>query len=112
LAHLMRPLRPHAITRSVFRLEAPSRVALHCVTHNYLPALEESVAAVIGRRRVQIDLPTYDQGELFPHERRPGERRAIAAYGRLNPKYTFANFIVGAASQFAHAASKAVAAQP
>ena len=30
----------------------------------------------------------------------------------LNPRYTFSSFVVGASNQFAHAASRAVAAQP
>src|SRR5262249_55651367 len=52
-------------------------------------------------------------GELFPDTgRRRPDRRLRAVHAALNPKYTFANFVVGASNQFAHAASKAVATQP
>jgi len=34
------------------------------------------------------------------------------AIGRLNPKYSFENFVVSSCNQFAHAASRAVAEQP
>src|SRR5438445_11384688 len=58
-------------------------------------------------------LPLRSQGELFPNSaRRHAERRARPLLGALNPKYTFASFVVGASNQFAHAASKAVATQP
>src|SRR5947207_15156279 len=58
-------------------------------------------------------LPVRSQGELFPNSgARRAERRARALLGTLNPKYTFASFVVGASNQFAHAASKAVASQP
>src|SRR5690242_21456521 len=110
---LIRPLRPLAVTPAQFRLEAPNRLTLVCITDNYLEVLRESVAAVIGARQVLIDLPVRDQGELFPDPmRRRSERRARPLHAALNPKYTFASFVIGASNQFAHAASKAVATQP
>ena len=110
---LIRPLRPLRVTPTEFRLEAPNRLALVCITDNYLGVLQESVAAVVGPRQVHLDLPVLDQGELFPEPpRRRAGRRGQAVTTTLNPKYTFANFVVGASNQFAHAASKAVAGQP
>jgi len=83
------------------------------VNDRYLPVIQASVAAVLGPRQVVIQLPVRNQGELFPDSaRRRGERRARPLLAALNPKYTFANFVVGASNQFAHAASKAVASQP
>jgi chromosomal replication initiator protein len=72
------------------------------------------VVSVTGPRRVLIDLAIpREQGELFPHAPRPrGDRRARPFNATLNPKYSFDTFVVGASNQFAHAASKAVAAQP
>src|SRR5205823_13167361 len=91
---------------------APNRLTLVCVTDHFLGVLRESVAAVMGPRQVVIDLPTRDQGELFPDSgRRRGDRRARPSFP-LNPKYTSGSFVVGASNQFAHAASKAVATQP
>jgi len=112
LQNLILPLRPLAITPTEFRIEAPNKLALVCVTDNYLPALRESVALLIGPRQVMIELSSREQGELFPDLRRKPERKAMAARGGLNSKYTFADFVVGASNQFAHAASRAVASQP
>jgi len=110
LAQLIRPLRPLAVTPAEFRLEAPNRLTLVCITDNYLAVLRECVAAVVGPRQVLVELPVRNQGELFPSGR--ADRRARPLHSALNPKYTFANFVVGASNQFAHAASKAVASQP
>src|SRR5437867_5649341 len=110
---LIRRLRPMVVTPAQFHLEAPSRLVLHCVTDKYLPAIQAGVAAVLGPRQVVIQLLARNQGELFPDPaRRRAERRGRPLHGALNPKYTFANFVIGASNQFAHAASKAVASQP
>jgi chromosomal replication initiator protein len=113
LTQLIRPLRPLTVTPAQLRLEAPNRLTLVCITDNYLGVLRECVAAVMGPRQVQIDLPLREQGELFqdPATRR-SDRRQRALHTALNAKYTFASFVVGASNQFAHAASKAVASQP
>jgi chromosomal replication initiator protein len=101
------------LTPTELRLEAPNNLTLLCVTDNYLGELRESVSAVAGQRQVLIDLPARGQGELFPEGAgRRGDRRRKLLHASLNPKYTFASFVVGASNQFAHAASKAVATQP
>jgi chromosomal replication initiator protein len=112
LSELVHPLRPLTLTATELRLEAPSQRVLLCVNDNYLPALREAVAAALGPRQVVLELSSREQGELFPDpsRRRPARRAPGATL--LNPKYTFANFVVGASNQFAHAASKAVAGQP
>ena len=113
LTQLIRPLRPVLLTPTELRLEAPNNLTLLCVTDNYLGELRESVVAVAGQRQVLIDLPPRGQGELFPEgPGRRGDRRRKLLHATLNPKYTFASFVVGASNQFAHAASKAVATQP
>ena len=44
--------------------------------------------------------------------RRQWPRRAEIGIRTLNPRYSFAEFVVGSANQFAHAAAQAVANQP
>jgi chromosomal replication initiator protein len=113
VSQLIRPLRPRVLTPTEFRLEAPNKLALVCITENYLAPLREAVSIVVGPRQVLIDLPLRHQGELFPDPTRPrAERRARQPNGGLKANYTFANFVVGASNQFAHAACKAVATQP
>ena len=110
----IRPLRPSAITATAVRLQAPNKFLIDCVSDNYLLALRESVASVIGPRQVLFEVSENAQGELFPlrslgRPPSPGGRPTI---GTLVPKYTFANFVVGANNQFANATARAVARQP
>lgn len=113
LRELIRTLQPLALTPAVFRLEAPNRMVLSCVNDSLLPALRQAVADVVGPRQVLLDIAEREQGELFPDTlQRRIDRRALALRASLNPRYTFSTFVVGAANQFAHAASRAVATQP
>jgi chromosomal replication initiator protein len=107
---IIRRLQPVLLTDREIRLLAPSRLSLTYVTENLLGTLSEEVEEVVGRRLVVVDLSPEGQGELFPTDR--SDAQAKTWPGRLNPRYTFDNFIVGASNQFAHAASKAVATRP
>jgi chromosomal replication initiator protein len=55
----------------------------------------------------RLDLPT--EPALRPGTGSPGTRIEVA---RLNAKYTFESFVIGASNRFAHAAAVAVAEQP
>lgn len=113
LDELIRPLEPTTLTPAELRLRAPSRLVMLCVNDNLLPALRQAIAEVIGPRQVHLDLAVREQGELFPEALpRRVDRRSLALRAMLNPRYTFSSFVVGASNQFAHAASRAVAAQP
>lgn len=112
LNHLIRPLKLRAVSPTEVRLEAPNKLALVCITDNYLPTIRQVVDDLLGPRQVAIDLPLREQGELFPKPHRARSQERSRSDCGLIDKYTFANFIVGASNQFAHAASNAVANQP
>jgi chromosomal replication initiator protein len=58
-----------------------------------------------------LDEKSVDQvAELVPEE--VATPSPSSQYYRLNPRYIFENFVVGPSNQFAHAASRAVAANP
>ena len=110
LEGVVRRLQPLLLTDREMRLLAPSRLSLTHLTDDVLAQLRQCVTEVVGAREIVIGAGQPGQGELFPsHGRtRPVGRRS----GSLNPRYTFETFVVGASNQFAHAASKAVAARP
>jgi chromosomal replication initiator protein len=113
LDELLRPLRPIAVTPAEIRLQAPTRLVMLCVNDTLLPAIRQAVADVMGPRQVLLEVAPREQGELFPEALpRRVDRRMLAMRALLNPRYTFATYVVGASNQFAHAASRAVASQP
>ncbi|HKD66593.1 MAG TPA: chromosomal replication initiator protein DnaA [Candidatus Binataceae bacterium] len=103
-------------------LQAPNRFFRDWVNDRYLNDLRQCLSAEIGTD-VEIalvpSLPDNGKAAVPAQEAispRPAESRAAvpAAPGqcRLDARYTFDGFVVGASNQFAHAAAVAVARQP
>jgi chromosomal replication initiator protein len=109
----IRPLLPLAITSNAVRLQAPNKFFIDCLSEHHLAALRECVAEAIGPRQLVFEVNSNSQGELFPLRSfaRSGGKSSQPTIGTLVPKHTFANFVVGANNQFAHAAALAVAKQ-
>jgi chromosomal replication initiator protein len=113
--NFIRRLHPVAVRDRNLLIEAPSRSAVDFITKRYLNLIEEVLSQTAGAPvRVLLQPPGAVQQELFPLSMSspPAASAVRKRPSSLIPKYTFANFIVGASNQFAHAASKAVANQP
>jgi len=101
-------------------IEAPNRFFRDWVSDRYLELIGESLSAEAGQSvEVKLTLALPASGVLqepakrasppalpvidtLPHDRHP----------QLNARYTFAEFVIGSANQFAHAAALAVTNQP
>jgi chromosomal replication initiator protein len=83
----------------------PSRIAYTVQTSGKKTVSRETTAA--NNRSATVD-------DLLakPTESRPTASMPAAAGNGLNPRYTFANFIVGSSNDLAYAACQAVAANP
>ncbi len=101
-------------------IEAPNRFFRDWVNDRYLQLLRESLSAEAGQTvEVKLTLGLHVNGVLQEPAKRtvPAAPPAIEAlphdrHPQLNPRYTFNEFVVGSANQFAHAAALAVANQP
>ncbi len=101
------------------RITVPNKFFGDWLGEHYGELLSEALAAVKGGGRVDVSFVVGDRtkglvrtppevvgtGRAVPG---PRTRRQL----NLNPKYTFATFVVGGSNQFAHAACMAVAEQP
>ncbi|HVA41341.1 MAG TPA: DnaA/Hda family protein, partial [Candidatus Binataceae bacterium] len=102
-------------------IEAPNRFFRDWVNDRYLELLRQSLSAEVGQAvEVKLTLGLNGNNSIL-HEavRRsmPPGAAALDAFPQdrhpqLNPRYTFAEFVVGSANQFAHAAAQAVVNQP
>ncbi len=111
----------------VASIAVPGEIHQVWIETNYLPELTMAVTAVFDEVR-EVRIVVSDDGDLSgdstagqPNHHSPAARptKAAALEGEaldkriksagLNPAYTFASFVVGANSQFAHAACEAVA---
>ncbi len=101
-------------------IEAPNRFFRDWVTDRSLELLRQSLSAEVGQSvDVKLTLGLAGNSNLHEAVRRtmPPAHSAVEAAPRdrhpqLNERYTFAEFVVGSANQFAHAAALAVANQP
>ena len=108
-------------------VEAPNRFFRDWVNERYLGLLRKSLSAEAGET-IDVKLTLGENGTATapqplsrPSNGRPAAAPAPAAapgssrmdrHPQLNPRYTFAEFVVGSANQFAHAAALAVSNQP
>jgi chromosomal replication initiator protein len=109
------PLELAAVRGKTLYVRAPEHIRTS-VTERYLPLLRRAASARFDRRAtVEIVGPGWvDDGGSpdlppSPHGRVAG---ADPTENRLNPKYTFEQFVIGEGNHFAHAAALAVAELP
>jgi chromosomal replication initiator protein len=107
-------------------VEAPNRFFRDWVNDRYLELLRKSLSAEAGEN-IDVKLTLGEAVAAAQQVPRPTNGRAPAPppiappalssprmdrHPQLNPRYTFAEFVVGSANQFAHAAALAVSNQP
>ena len=113
-----------------FRIAVPNGFAKDWLETRYRSLISQTLARIVGYS-VQVEFivgatnghggATADSNGATPAghgepQQRPARGRAAsaarAATTNINPRYTFANFIVGSANRLAHAASLSVAERP
>src|SRR5258708_36299972 len=101
-------------------IEAPNRFFRDWVSDRYLELLRQSLSAEVGQTvDVKLTLGLAGNSNLHEAVRRTMPPVAFTPeapprdrHPNLNERYTFTEFVVGSANQFAHAAALAVATQP
>ncbi|MBN2333438.1 MAG: chromosomal replication initiator protein DnaA [Deltaproteobacteria bacterium] len=100
-------------------LEVPNRFFKDWLADNYPSAIENAVEAITGQSlkvtcKVAKKTPNYlKNNDGKPDSKVPEQPPASnGAHSLFNPKYTFAEFVVGPSNEFSHAAALAVAKQP
>jgi chromosomal replication initiator protein len=115
---------PIGIENDTVVLGAPHRFAREQLDARYGDALRAALSAAAGRTlQVLVIVRTDEQAREptsaaatpvtpEPYKPEPPPATTIGAGGRLNEKYTFDRFVIGASNRFAHAAAFAVAEAP
>ena len=125
----IRPLRARSFDsgNSELFISAPSRLICNHVDKNFKKKIVDLFTAELGIPVVDIKFDVDDNGAQAPASAAPGyvivkKTRAPQNISpplhnsdpasRLNPRYTFENFVVGTNNQFCHAAAMRVAEKP
>ena len=108
------PLELAAVEGRTLSIRAPEHIRTS-VGERYLPLLRRAAGAVFDERAtvelVGLDwAPSASTGE--GPDAIPGAPSTSRSGARLNPRYTFDQFVIGEGNRFAHAAALAVAEMP
>jgi chromosomal replication initiator protein len=100
----------------VLRLLAPNRFVVDWLTQNLRGRIEELIGAVADSQAPQIYLEVGSRAlpttTISVNGTRPKRIDPVVVGGRLNPDFTFANFVEGKSNQLAKAAAQQVAENP
>lgn len=119
MATWLEPVLCEELTESTITLSVPNTFFIVWIKDNYLKTLEESLREITGNA---LEITFQSREESISPEIEDNDRRApgsdvlealsitdeFALKRNLNPRYTFASFVVGSCNQFAHAAALSV----
>src|SRR5712691_8057907 len=131
----IKPLNFIDLQDRIATIEAPNRFFGDWVKDRYLELMQQALSAEVGESvGIRLIVCQYSISNKLPngnqrwnsndHPPRAVAKRAVPASSRasdgelmgvhpqLNPRFTFAEFVVGSSNQFAHAAAQAVAERP
>ncbi len=109
-----------ALDAKALTLAVPNSIYQVWIESNYAAQVQAALLTVLGgKRKLKFVVSSGENFADTPAKEAPGnaeveveaEEKARDSYG-LNPRYVFDSFVVGSNSEFAHAASLAVAKSP
>ncbi|MEX1307978.1 MAG: chromosomal replication initiator protein DnaA [Eubacteriales bacterium] len=114
----IRELKPLNQENDVFYFEVASDLHKKMIVDRYISTIKDCLLQTITQSNFPVDVETFDIELLTTKEKsllntNPLKADTTPAKSiKLNPSYSFENFVVGSSNKFAHAASVAVAERP
>ncbi|MFH2201952.1 MAG: chromosomal replication initiator protein DnaA [Elusimicrobiota bacterium] len=110
----LKPVRAMSLDKQRLILKVPNKFFAEWIKDHYQPKIEASLKVITGKS-IGIDYDIEkDLSSILPQADPLPEARPQTEFtlSELNPRYTFASFVVGPSSRFAHATAEAIAKNP
>lgn len=107
----LKRVRPVYLENSTVTLEVPNNITKDWIQSKYLKTIEEVFSRTL-KKQISIDFTIGERKEKEEEELSRVHFKEQTPSTRLNPKYTFENFVVGDSNNLSSAAATAVAGAP
>lgn len=106
-----KPIQLHSLTQDKLTIKVPNDFSKRWLKGRYLGIIEGELTQLMNRKmKVGFVYPSPQKSNISPKKQRTSRKRVFSS--KLNPKYTFANFVIGHNNRLAHAGALAVAQSP
>ncbi|HIT84981.1 MAG TPA: chromosomal replication initiator protein DnaA [Candidatus Ornithomonoglobus intestinigallinarum] len=100
---------PESMTDTTFTITVPMAINKNMIRYRYKDYIESAIEQVTSKR---LALNVYVKSDNPPIPPDPKSRERYGPPDRINPKYTFENFVIGASNEYATAAAISTTEKP
>ena len=106
-----KPAQLHSLTQDKLVIKVPNDFSKKWLKGRYLSTIEKEISQLTGREMTASFIYHPVKKEKVDLSRRTAYKKRVFT-SKLNPKYNFANFVIGNNNRLAHAGALAVAQSP
>lgn len=106
-----KPAQLHSLTQDELVIKVPNDFSKKWLKGRYLSTIEKEISQLTGRKMTASFIYHPVKKEMVDLSRRTAYKKRVFT-SKLNPKYNFANFVIGNNNRLAHAGALAVAQSP
>ena len=100
---------PESMTDTTFTITVPMAINKNMIRYRYKDYIESAIEQVTSKK---LALNVYVKSDNPPIPPDPKSRERYGPPDRINPKYTFENFVIGASNEYATAAAISTTEKP
>jgi len=107
-----KPAQLHSLTQNKLVIKVPNDFSKKWLKGRYLSMIKKEITQLMGcEMKIDFIYPSVKKGNINLNKK-PTFNKNRVVVPKLNPKYNFANFVIGHNNRLAHAAALAVAQSP